>query len=188
MLQCILPETHFSSTAGHGSVVTEWRCIVCINYSSENFKGTVLGDQKIIQMHVPHVINICPIIPIQVLNLHGFHRFWCWLSINIADMIKNVVCWYLNPLLMTVNHSVETPSMADPQWNMFPDSKVHGANMGPTWVLSSPGGPHVGPMNLAIWVVLKVQVKFPHSLLRCDWLWVGDRLCLLWDYLVLLYP
>ena len=32
-----------------------------------------------------------------------------------------------------------------------PDSKVHGANMEPTWVLSSPGGPHVGPMNLAIW-------------------------------------
>ena len=30
------------------------------------------------------------------------------------------------------------------------DSKVHGANMGPTWVLSAPGGPHVGPMNLAI--------------------------------------
>ena len=31
-----------------------------------------------------------------------------------------------------------------------PDSKVHGANMGPTWVLSGPDGPHVGPMNLAI--------------------------------------
>ena len=31
-----------------------------------------------------------------------------------------------------------------------PDSKDHGANMGPTWVLSAPGGPHVGPMNLAI--------------------------------------
>ena len=26
----------------------------------------------------------------------------------------------------------------------------HGANMGPTWVLSAPDGPHVGPMNLAI--------------------------------------
>ena len=24
--------------------------------------------------------------------------------------------------------------------------------MGPTWVLSAPGGPHIGPMNLAIWV------------------------------------
>ena len=31
-----------------------------------------------------------------------------------------------------------------------PDSKVHGFNMGPTWVLSAPDGPHVGPMNLAI--------------------------------------
>ena len=34
-----------------------------------------------------------------------------------------------------------------------PDSKVHGTNMEPTWVLSAPGGPHVGPMNLAIWVI-----------------------------------
>ena len=32
----------------------------------------------------------------------------------------------------------------------FPDNKVHGANMWPTWVLSAPNGPHVGPMNLAI--------------------------------------
>ena len=32
----------------------------------------------------------------------------------------------------------------------YPDSKCHGANMGPTWVLSAPDGPHVGPMNLTI--------------------------------------
>ena len=31
-----------------------------------------------------------------------------------------------------------------------PDNKVRGANMGPTWALSAPDGPHVGPMNLAI--------------------------------------
>ena len=36
----------------------------------------------------------------------------------------------------------------------FPDSKAHGANMGPTWGRQDPGGPHVGPMNLAIWVVI----------------------------------
>ena len=30
------------------------------------------------------------------------------------------------------------------------DSKIHGANMGPTWVLSATDGPHVGPTNLAI--------------------------------------
>ena len=32
----------------------------------------------------------------------------------------------------------------------IPDNKVHGANMGTTWVLSAPDGPHVGPTNLAI--------------------------------------
>ena len=31
-----------------------------------------------------------------------------------------------------------------------PESKVHGANMGPTWVLSAPDEPHIGPMNLAL--------------------------------------
>ena len=30
------------------------------------------------------------------------------------------------------------------------DSKVHVANMGPTWVLLAPGRPHVGPMNPAV--------------------------------------
>ena len=29
----------------------------------------------------------------------------------------------------------------------IPDNKVHGAHMGPTWVLSAPDGPRVGPMN-----------------------------------------
>ena len=33
----------------------------------------------------------------------------------------------------------------------IPDSKVHGANMGPIWGRQDPAGPHVGPMNFAIW-------------------------------------
>ena len=51
-----------------------------------------------------------------------------------------------------------------------PDSKVHGANMGPTWALSVPGGPHVGPMNLAIRVYLNVLSANlrPHCLLYID--------------------
>ena len=32
-----------------------------------------------------------------------------------------------------------------------PDSKVHGANMGHIWGRQDPSGPHVGPMNFAIW-------------------------------------
>ena len=32
-----------------------------------------------------------------------------------------------------------------------PDSQVRGANMVPIWGRQVPGGPHVGPMNFAIW-------------------------------------
>ena len=38
---------------------------------------------------------------------------------------------------------------------MYPGSKVHGANMGPTWVLWASDGPPVGPMNLVISVILR---------------------------------
>ena len=34
----------------------------------------------------------------------------------------------------------------------YPDSKVHGANIGPIWGRQDPGGPYVGPKNFVIWV------------------------------------
>ena len=37
--------------------------------------------------------------------------------------------------------------------NHCPDSNVRVVHMGPTWVLSAPGGPYVGPTNLAIRVL-----------------------------------
>ena len=51
-------------------------------------------------------------------------------------------------------------------WQQYPDSKVHWANMGPTWVLSAPDGPHVGPMNLTNRVTPDI-LKAPCFLL-CD--------------------
>ena len=41
----------------------------------------------------------------------------------------------------------------NPSISMYPESKVHGANIGPTWVLTAPDVPHVGPMNHAIRVI-----------------------------------
>ena len=42
---------------------------------------------------------------------------------------------------------------------IYPNSKVHGANMGPIWGRQDPGGPHIGPTNFAIWVqILYVPV------------------------------
>ena len=42
----------------------------------------------------------------------------------------------------------------------IPDSKVHRDNMGPIWGREDPGGPHVGPMNFAIW---DVMLPYPHQ-------------------------
>ena len=53
------------------------------------------------------------------------------------------ICWFLSAPTWCGQSCFE----------MFPDSKAHGANMEPTWVLSAPDGPHVGPMNLAIRVI-----------------------------------
>ena len=44
----------------------------------------------------------------------------------------------------------------------IPDSKVHGTNMGPIWGRQDPGGPHIGPMNFALWDTS----QFPLSVLQ----------------------
>ena len=50
-----------------------------------------------------------------------------------------------------------------------PDNKVHGASMGPTWVLSAPGEPHVGPVNLAIRGVSHLGSYSGYVLLLREW-------------------
>ena len=52
--------------------------------------------------------------------------------------------------------------MFDVQAHHTPDSKVHGANMGFIWGRQDPGGPHVGPMNFAIWHSRQIQRKNCH--------------------------
>ena len=47
-----------------------------------------------------------------------------------------------------------------PTDNKSQDSKVHGASMGSTWVLSAPGRPQVGPIHLAI----RVSIAFPNDM------------------------
>ena len=90
-------------------------------------------------------------------------RFWCSEShrthpyLSGVDSIDKCVSFARNPTLsleffiyqINVTNDVEitTGTMSV---LYFPDSKVYGTNMGPTWVLSAPDGPHVGPMNLVI--------------------------------------
>ena len=55
-----------------------------------------------------------------------------------------------------------------------PDRKVHGAHMGPTWVLSASDGPHVGPINLASrWCSSAPRIRSPATMvlsLQAWWL------------------
>ena len=54
-----------------------------------------------------------------------------------------------------------------------PDSEVHGDNMGPTWVLSAPGGLHVGPINLLSGCALSiVHLSITMDCLVC---WMNRR-------------
>ena len=41
----------------------------------------------------------------------------------------------------------------------YPNSKVHGTNVGPIWGRQDPDEPHVGPMNLAIWVATVIRIR-----------------------------
>ena len=45
--------------------------------------------------------------------------------------------------------STMTPQV--PGYHGIPDNTVHNAIMGPIWDRQDPDGPHVGPMNIAIW-------------------------------------
>ena len=60
------------------------------------------------------------------------------LCFTMIELVLNYMQWlFVSPLHRML---IESSKQA------VRDSYVHGANMGPTWVLSFPDGPHVGPM------------------------------------------
>ena len=68
-------------------------------------------------------------------------------EMSLIEYVCHIPKWNLTYKQQVSLLSFESLNLS--QWSN-PDSKVHGANMGPTWVLSALYGPHVGPMNLAI--------------------------------------
>ena len=47
--------------------------------------------------------------------------------------------------------------------------------MGPTWVLSAQGGPHVGLMNLAIWDMLAIIVQADYMIVYNKEVWTWHQ-------------
>ena len=58
---------------------------------------------------------------------------------------------------------------------IYPDGKVHGANMGHTWVLSAPDGPHFGPMNLTTGVYMTTKTLIQ---LFVASFWIYAKICI----------
>ena len=92
------------------------------------------------------------------LQMHGWFETHLGITLQIPELFW-FICSKTSQHLNTFHKSRCVVPRLDIWCNVYPDSKVHGANMGPTWVLSAPDGPHVGPMNPAI-RVLAVFPKF----------------------------
>ena len=74
---------------------------------------------------------------------------WKYFSLNDTGHICYLNCqveivWKAWPQLEYNKNSIKLTAFT-------PDSKVHGANMGPIWGPQDPVGPHVGAMDFAIW-------------------------------------
>ena len=88
--------------------------------------------------------------------------------INIKPTLAQIMDWLVPKRRQTIignNHNGLICQHCFMWWfgielRPYPDSKVHGANMGPTWVLSAPDGPHVGHMNLAIRAIARCKSAF----------------------------
>ena len=75
------------------------------------------------------------------------------ITLDTFNRAQSLICNILHEHLH-INNSIRYPfRVVDFRFHLIssaPDSKVHGANMRPIWVLSASGEPHVGAMNLAI--------------------------------------
>ena len=84
-------------------------------------------------------------------------RYQTYNHIDVAHVTPHLFALYwLVPYLLIYGHwrahdiNMYIPLTLRNARCMTPDSKVHGANRGPSWVLLAPDVPHVGSMNLAI--------------------------------------
>ena len=93
--------------------------------------------------------------------MRGIMHKMIWIAINRYTTITGTSprgqCGNETNAVDVVYHAHQSKAECTLTMVSCPDRKVHGANIGPTWVLSAPDGPHVGPMKLAIMVLMGPQ-------------------------------
>ena len=107
--------------------------------------------------------SISTILLCLLVNFHSIGGNFC-ISFNaLYPSAKQFTCWLVTANIMECSEQNFIRFFA--LFIYAPDSKVHEANMGPTWVLLAPDGPHVSPMNLAIRGILQAAI----ASLRLGW-------------------
>ena len=137
-------------------------------------------ENYVVYLHVYHVRSCSPYSHLQTITIWLPAR-WAQASLATTNRCNHVyvVLFFILLFMYAVIHclySVGNKITTKSNFKLggirvIPDSKALGANMGPTWVMSAPDGPHVGPMNLAIWLVAGGAMMFDKGVLyhnHCD--------------------
>ena len=131
--------------------------------------------------HAPPSVTFISNLQAKIFCLEGdLYRVLCWVTHEAILIVKQTkpeatLFNYFATKQTVLNHSkayVSTGMLFSPGSNSeflsthmlhltkrFIDTSQIAKFMGPTWVLSAPDGPHVGPMNLAIrgWVIWSLR-------------------------------
>ena len=80
------------------------------------------------------------------------HSFWCKVEILLLHKKQHILgVMYMVHTLLSFIAVVSYTSFLARVLRLLHRQSLIARYMGPTWVLSAPGGPHVGHVNLAIW-------------------------------------
>ena len=93
-----------------------------------------------------------------------------WVS-NVVSIMRNlekneyfIIIWYCIEVKHVEQQEFEAGKIQICLNSNNPDSKIHVTSMGPIWGQQDPDGPHVGPMNFAIWEGIPYFTLFGHLL------------------------
>ena len=95
-----------------------------------------------------------------------YHTCWCPLHRQKYNQIRTRIS---NHVYCFIYNYSSMPWLQG-RISKHPDSKVRGANMGPIWGRQDPGGPHVGPMNFAIWAAIEVRTWINNCIPYVVWM------------------
>ena len=112
------------------------------------------------------ILTFCQLGPKQHFQLNFIWTSKLFVKENVFEIVVcKVVAILLKPQHINVSVILKFHGAYSSLFGS-PDSKVHGANMGPIWGRQAPGGPHVGPMNFAIWEAFSLLL--PRTLFPCS--------------------